>query len=130
MNVALSIAALASLLLALGHATAGRPILPTFAERSLPQTVFGPPSLTLSMLRFTWHGITVLLVATSILLAVLAATSDIDPKTMTLRWLAGLWLASTLLSLWESRQTPSNLLRFPVPAIFLAVSLLCWTAST
>src|SRR5215213_11053733 len=92
MNVELAIAALGCLVLALGHATIGlRWVLPTL-RGSLPSTPFGSPSMTLGMVRFTWHIVSVLLAGFGILLLALAWAPGADPKTLLLRWVAALWL--------------------------------------
>jgi hypothetical protein len=87
MNVALAIAALGCLVLALGHTTIGlRWVLPNLTKGSLPSTPFGSPSMTLGMVRFTWHVLSVLLLGFGILLMVLAWAPGADPKTLLLRW--------------------------------------------
>src|SRR5215207_8595710 len=109
MNVELAIAALGCLVLAFGHTTIGlRWVLPNLTKGSLPSTPFGSPSMTLGMVRFTWHVVSVLL----------------------LRWFAVLWLAATALACWNARRRPRSLLRLPVPLVFVVIAVLCWTAST
>jgi hypothetical protein len=52
-----------------GHTTIGlRWILPNLRKERMPSTPFGPPSMTLDMVRFTWHIVSVLLVGFGILL--------------------------------------------------------------
>jgi len=131
MNVELAIAGLGWIALAAGHATIGlRWVLPNLTKESLPSTPFGPPSLTLNMLRFTWQIVSVLLVAFGILLMTLAWAPDADPKTLLLRWFAAFLLAATALAYWPARHRPLSLLRFPVPLVFLVIGVMCWTAST
>lgn len=131
MNVELAIAGLVSFVLAFGHATIGRRwVLPSLTEVRLPSTPFGPPSMTLSMARFTWHVVSVLLVAFGILFMTLALAPHANPKTLLLHWLAAFWLAATAAALWEARRRPRSLLRFPVPVLFVVVAVMCWTAST
>ena len=43
--------------------------------------------MTLGMVRFTWHVLSVLLLGFGILLLALAWAPDADPKTLLLRWL-------------------------------------------
>jgi 4-amino-4-deoxy-L-arabinose transferase-like glycosyltransferase len=86
--------------------------------------------MTLSMVRFTWHIVSILLVGFAILLMMLALAPDADPTTLLLRWVAALWLAATALAGWQARRRPSSLLRFPVPLVFVVIAVLCWTAST
>ena len=53
MNLELAIAGLGCFVLALGHTTIGlRWVLPNLTPGRLPSTPFGPPSMTLSMVRF------------------------------------------------------------------------------
>jgi hypothetical protein len=131
MNVELAIAALGCLVLALGHTTIGlRWVLPNLTKGSLPSTPFGSPSMTLGMVRFTWHVVSVLLLGFGILLMALAWAPGADPKTLLLRWVAVLWLAATALACWNARRRPRSLLRLPVPLVFVVIAVLCWTAST
>lgn len=44
-----------------GHAAVGRRVLPSFRRDQLPGTPFGPPSVALSMVLFSWHAMTVTL---------------------------------------------------------------------
>jgi hypothetical protein len=86
--------------------------------------------MTLGMVRFTWHIVSILLVGFGILLLALAWAPGADPKTLLLRWFAAFWLAATALACWNARRRPSSLLRFPVPLVFVVIAVLCWTAST
>ena len=131
MNVELAIAALGWFVLAFGHTTVGlRWVLPNLTKERLPSTPFGPPSMTLSMLRFTWHVVSVLLVGFGILLMALAWAPGADPKTLVLRWFVAFLLAATALACWQARRRPRSLLRLPVPLIFVVIAVMCWTAST
>ena len=131
MNAELAIAGLGWFVLAAGHTTIGlRWVLPNLTKESLPSTPFGPPSLTLNMLRFTWHIVSVVLVAFGILLMTFAGAQDADPKTLLLRWFAAFLLAATALACWPARRRPRSLLRLPVPLVFVVIAVLCWTAST
>ena len=131
MNVALAIAALGCFVLALGHATVGlRWVFPNLSKGSLPSTPVGSPSMTLGMVRFTWHIVSILLVGFGILLMVLAWAPGADARILLLRWVAALWLAATALAGWNARRRPSSLLRLPVPLVFVVIAVLCWSAST
>jgi hypothetical protein len=131
MNVELAIAALGCFVLAFGHATIGRRwLLPNLTKDRLPGTPVGPPSMTLGMLRFTWHVVSVMLVGFGILFATLAGATDANPKTLLLRWFAAFWLAATALAVWNARRRPRSLLRLPVPFVFLVIAAMCLTAST
>ena len=131
MNVELAIAGLGCFVLAFGHMTIGlRWVLPNLSKGRLPSTPVGPPSMTLGMLRFTWHIVSVLLVGFGILFMALAWAPHADPKTLLLRWFAAFWLAATALACWNARRRPSSLLRFPVPLVFVVIAVMSWTAST
>lgn len=131
MKIELAIAGLGWFVLALGHTAIGlRWVLPNLTEGRLPGTPFGPPSMTLGMVRFTWQILSVLQVAFGILLVTLAWTPDSDPKTLLLRWFAALSLAATALAYWNARRRPRSLLRLPVPVVFVVIAVMCWTAST
>jgi|SRR5215211_7128385 hypothetical protein len=130
MNVELAIAGLGCFLLAFGHTTIGlRWVLPNLTKGHLAGTPFGPPAMTLGMVRFTWHVVSILLVGFGVLLVALALAPDADPKALLLRWFAAFWLAATALACWNARRRPSSLLRFPVPLVFVVIAVLCWTAS-
>jgi hypothetical protein len=131
MNVELAIAALGWFVLAFGHTTIGlRRVLPNLTRDRLPSTPFAPPSMTLSMVRYTWHIVSVLLTAFGILLMALAWAPDADPRTLLLRWFAALSLAATVQACWQARRRPSRLLRRPVPWVLAVIAVMCWTAST
>ena len=83
------------------------------------------------MIRFTWHVVTIVLLAFAVLPAALAlARPEVDALTLVLRWCAAFWLAATALGSWNARRRPRVLLSFPVQAVTLAVAVLCWTATT
>ena len=131
MNVELVIAGLGCFVLTFGHTAIGlRWILPNLTTARLSGTPFGPPSLTVSMLRFTWHVVSGVLLGFGILLMALAWAPDADPKTLMLRWFAVLFLAGTAKACWDARHRPSSLLRLPVPVVFVVIAVLCWAAST
>jgi hypothetical protein len=131
MNGALAIAGLGCFVLAFGHTTIGqRWVLPNLTKERLPSTPVGSPAMTLGMVRFTWHVVSVLLVGFGVLLMALAWAPGADPRILVLRWFAVLWLAATALACWNARRRPSSLLRLPVPLVFVVIAVLCWTAST
>ena len=82
------------------------------------------------MLRFTWHTVSLVLVAFGVLFMTLASAPDANPKILLLRWLGAFWLTATAPALWEARHRPTSLLRFPVPLLFVLIAALCLTAST
>lgn len=96
----------------------------------MPSTPFGPPSMTLGMVRFTWHIVTVMNVALGTLFITLAWAADVDPETLLLRWFAAFWIAATATVFWVARRRPRNLLRLPVPVLFVVIAVMCWIAST
>ena len=129
MNAELWIAGIATLSLAVGHALVGRQILPALRGVDLPPTFFGGRATSLGMLRFTWHIVTVMLVALSALMLLLAIPEIGDPIEMTLRWVAGFWLAATLTVLWVGRRALPTLLRLPMPYVFAGLCILLWIAA-
>jgi hypothetical protein len=131
MNVELAIAGLCCLVLTFGHTAIGlRWVLPNLTERGLPGTPFGSPRLTLGMVRYTWHVVSVMLLGFGVLLWTFAWAPDADPRTLVLRWFAALWLAATALALWSVRRRPRSILRFPVPVVMFVIALMSWAAST
>ncbi len=130
MSVELTIAGVGCGILAVGHWFVGRSALSDLRAARLPSTPFGPPSMTVGMLRFTWHIVTLVLVAFGALLVTLAWAGEADPETLLLRWFAAFWLAATATVVWVARRRPRNLLRLPVPVVFLVIAVMCWLAST
>jgi hypothetical protein len=131
MNLELTIAALGWLVLAFGHTVIGAWwVLPDLKETRLPGTPFGPPSLTLNMLRFTWHIVSIVLVAFGVLFLILAWDPSADPRMLILRWAAAFLLGATALAVWQIRRRPRAVLRLPVPLVFLAIAAMCLAAST
>jgi hypothetical protein len=131
MKVELTIAALCCFLLAFGHTAIGRRwILPALRAGALPDTPFGSPRLSLGMLRFTWHVVSIMLLGFGVLLIALAFVPGADMKTLLLRWLAVLWLAAGALAVWGVRRRPRSILRFPVPLVMLVIAAMSWTASS
>jgi hypothetical protein len=130
MDVELAIAGVCCLVLAFGHTAIGlRWVLPNLSERGLPGTPFGSPRLTLGMLRYTWHVVTVLLLGFGVLLMTLALAPDADSKTLVLRWFAALWFAAIALALWSARRSPRSILRFPVPVLMFVAAVMTLAAS-
>ena len=123
MKAELTIAGLGCFVLALGHTLIGvRRVLPQLAEARLPGRSVG-------MLRFTWHVVTAMQIAFGVLLLTLAWAPHADPRTLLLRWFAGLWLAATAMAVWSARRRPRSLLRPPVALIFVVLAVMCATAS-
>jgi hypothetical protein len=131
MKVELTIAALCCFLLAFGHTAIGvRWILRDLTAEALPRTPFGSARLSLGMVRFTWHVVSLLLLAFGVLLMTLVFAPDADAKTLLLRWLAALWLTAAALAVWEARRRPSSILRFPVPLVMFVIALMSGIASS
>jgi hypothetical protein len=131
MKLELTIAALCCFLLAVGHTAIGwRWILPGLTNRALLGTPFGSSRLSLGMLRFTWHVVSILLLGFGVLLITMAFAPGADTKTLVLRWLTGLWLAATAMAVWQARRRPSTIVRFPVPVVTFVIAAMTWIAST
>lgn len=131
MHVGVSIGGALFAILALGHFTVGmRWVLPHLTAEPLPKTPFGPASMTLGMLRFTWHITTVVLVGFSSLLFLLAIADDADARILVLRWVAAMMLAATATALWNGRRRLRSIPRFPVPVVTFVIAVLCWMASS
>jgi hypothetical protein len=134
MKAELAIAGVLCVAMGLGHASIGwRWILPSLTEERVPRTPFGPPAMSVSMLRVTWYIVTVFAVGMGGLLLTLAFDSGADPMTQVLRWLAGMWLVATAMAAWLAGirvRKLRGLLRLPVPLVWLVVAYLCWAASS
>jgi hypothetical protein len=130
-NVGLGIAGLICVVMAIGHGSIGLIwVLPSLTEERLPSTPFGGSSLTLGMIRVTWHIVTVFVLAFGGLLLSLAWDGGADPKVVLLRWLAAMWLAAAVMAGWVTRRRWLQSLRLPVPFLWVIVAVLCWRAST
>lgn len=131
MNAELAVAALGWFALAAGHTAIGfRRVLPNLNRARLPTDSAGPPALTLNMLRFTWHIVSVVLLSFGVLFATLAFAPHAGAKVLLLRWCAGFLLVSTALACWQGRRRPRSLLRPPVALVFVAIAAICVAAST
>ena len=130
MNVGLVVAGLICVAMAFGHTTIGVVwVLPSLTEERLPKTPFGPPSMSVAMVRVTWFVVTIFVLGVGGLLMTLAWDVS-DPKTALLRWLAAMWITATAMALWVAGRGVRNLWRLPVPLLWVIVAVLCWTAST
>jgi hypothetical protein len=130
MKVELTIAGISCAALAVGHWLVGRWVLPSLTREHMPSTPFGSRSMTLGMVRFTWHVVTLINVAFATLLITLAWTADADPETLLLRWFAAFWIAATATVFLVARPRPRDLLRLPAPVLFVVIAVMCWIAST
>jgi hypothetical protein len=130
MKAELTIAGICCAALAVGHWLVGHWVLPGLTRERMPSTPIGPPSMTLGMVRFTWHIVTVVLVAFGALLITLAWAADADPETLLLRWFAAFWIAGTATVFWVARRRPRNPVRLPIPVLFVVIAVMCWIAST
>jgi hypothetical protein len=131
MDIGLGIAGLLSVALACGHEAVGfLAVLPMITERRLDRTPLGPPSLTVAMVRVTWHLVGLFVVTAGLVLITLAVAEDAEARTVVLRWTAAMWIAATALALWSVRRKPAGILRLPVPLVWPVIAWLCWRAST
>ena len=130
MNTQLLIAGLLCVGMAFAHAVIGLIwVLPHVTEERLPKTPFGPPSLTLAMVRVTWYIVTMLVLVVAVLLMTIASDGSFEPTTLLLRVVAAMWLAAAGMAFWFVRRHPRHLLRLPVPLLWVVVAVLCWTAT-
>jgi hypothetical protein len=131
MDVGLGIAGLICVLLAVGHTTIGVVwVLPGLEKDRLPATPFGPRSMTLAMLRVTWFIVTIFALGSGFLLIALAWDADVAARTLLLRTFAVMWVVATAMALAVTGRPSRRMLRLPVPALWIVVAVLCWTAST
>lgn len=133
MEAGLGIAGLICVAMAIGHTAIGVVwVLPHVTEERVPPTPFGSRSTTVAMVRVTWFVVTCFALGTGGLLITMAAAEDPDPRTVLLRWLAATWAAATVMAFLVSPQSlrrPRAFMRLPVPALWVVVAVLCWTAS-
>lgn len=130
MKAELLVAGLTFFVTAVGHATVGLGwVLKDLKKQPLAGTPFGPPAMTHGMLKYTWHLVTLVLLAFGTLLTTLASVPTIDPKTLLLRWFAIVLLAAMAMMFWTARDHLRSLLRLPVPVLMIIMAAMCWKAS-
>lgn len=130
MDVGLGIAGLLCVVLAFGHLTIGVVwVLPSLTKDRLPRTPFGPPSMSLGMLRVTWYVVTIFALALGVVLILLALDASADARTVLLRTFASMWVVATLMAVFVVGRPSRRMLRLPVPAVWMVVAVLCWEAS-
>ena len=131
MDMTVASAGVLCLLLGTGHATLGlKWILPGIDEESLGTSPFGGRTLSAATIHATWHIVTVFAFAAGVVLLFLA--SGADPATVVLRVFAAMWLGIATVAVWAGARRVKrvrDLLRLPVPALFVVVAVLCWMAS-
>jgi hypothetical protein len=134
MDVGLAIAGVICVAMAIGHTTIGVVwVLPSLTKEVLPETPFGPPSMSVTMVRVTWYVVTIFVLVLGGLLMTLAWSPDADSKTLLLRWFAAGWLAATATAAGVAGRRLTNLralVRLPVPVLWVVVAVLLWRAST
>lgn len=131
MDGGLIVAGVISVAMAFGHATIGlRWVLPQVNESRLARTPLGPAKMSEGMLLVTWHIVTIFAIGSGGLLLNLAWAPDADPRTILLRWFAGIWIAATVMAGYVTRPRLRNLMRLPVPILWVVIAGLCWWAST
>jgi hypothetical protein len=107
-------------------------VLPALDPQQMGTSPFGPRSFSLSMIRITWFVVTIFALGMGGLLLTLAWT-DVEPRVVLLRWLAGMWIAATVMVPFVAVGGPGRMrynARLPVPLFWVAVAVLCWLAST
>ena len=131
MDITVLTAGLLSLLMAVGHESIGVVwVLPKLDQEHLPQTPFGPQSMTDGMIRVTWHVVTFFLMATGVVLVLIAGGESSEARNLFLRSLAVMWLVAAVMASVVVRFSWKKLRRLPVPLIWVLVAVLCWVGST
>lgn len=125
MNVGLVVAGSLCLVLAGGHTLAGRLVLDGL-PRNFQPTRFGDGAYTRGLLVFTWHVLSLMLITTGVVLIALAQREAADERGAAVFLLGAAYAAAALLLTWMTRKRPSDLLRIPVWAPFIAIVVLCW----
>ncbi len=128
MGVEMAIAGAGCLLLAFGHTAIGmRWVLPSLNGANFPVTPFGSRGLTVSMVRFTWVVVSLMLTLFGVLFVALALADDV--RDVLAWWLAAFWTRAAATDLWFGRRRPLAMLRFPVPLVLTVVAAMCWLAT-
>lgn len=134
MDVPLVIAGALCMLLALGHATLGiRWVLPGVDPEHLSTSPFGGRGMSASTIQASWHIVTVFAVCSGATLLWLGLDTAADPRTVVLRVFAVMWFGIALVASWAGLKRATRIrdvMRLPVPILFVVVAILCWVAST
>jgi len=137
MDAAVGIMGLLCLAMAVGHTVVGLIwVLPRVEETSFARTPFGPPSMSLAMVRVTWFIVTIFAATVGGVLVTLAWVPDADPYVVVLRWFAAMWLVAAGMAFFvavsrmrDVRKMTRSLLRLPVTFVWVLVGIVCWKAS-
>lgn len=130
MDVGLGIAGFLCVAMGMGHMTIGvRWVLPRIDADTLPSTPFGSRSMTQSMIRVTWHVVTIFATGVGLILLTLAWDGDPSARTVLLRSLAAMWFGATVMAAFVTRPAWRHVPRLPVPLLWLVVAALCWRAA-
>jgi hypothetical protein len=124
MNVGLVVAGALCFVVAGGHAFAGRKVL-DLLPRNLQPTRFGNGAATRGVFVFTWHALTVMLITTGAML-IAVARGPVDDRGQVAFLVGAAYAAAAVLLIWRSRRRPSDLLRTPVWAVNIVITVLCW----
>jgi hypothetical protein len=100
-------------------------VLPHLTEDRVAPTPLGPPSLTVAMLRVTWHIVGVFAMTVGAVLVALAWSSAGDPAQVVVRLFAVMWFTAAAMAWLVSPNPMRNLLRLPVPVVWVVVAVLC-----
>ena len=131
MNGYLLVAGVICLLMAAGHTTIGVVwVLPRLPAASLPHSPFGGSAMTSSFLTVTWHIVGLMLLSFAVMLSVLAHGGLGDAGTVSVRGIALMFAAATVMVLWRARHRPAELFRAPVWLLWIAVASLCWVGGS
>ncbi len=125
MNVGLVIAGSLCFVLAAGHTFVGRLVLDRL-PRDFQPTRFGDGAHARGLVRFTWHALSVMLTTTGAILISLAQGESADSRGEIVFLIGAAYVAAAVMLAWMTRRRPSDLLRIPVWAPFIAIIVLCW----
>ena len=103
----------------------GRAVL-DLLPRNLPATRFGDGAFTRGLFVFTWHALTVMQITTGAVLLALSRGERADERGQVVFLVGAAYAAATLLLVWRTRRRPSDLVRAPLWAPFIAITILCW----
>jgi len=125
MNIGLVIAGSLCLVLAIGHTLVGLRVVDRFA-RTFQPTQFGDGALTRGAVVFTWYALSVMLTTTGAILLALAQGEPADDRGEVVLLIGASYAAATVLLALRNRRRPSDLLRTPVWALMIVITVLCW----
>lgn len=130
MSISLLVAGLACVGMTVGHSAIGHLwVLPHLTTDRVAATPFGPPRLTVGLLRITWHIVSLFCLSFAVILLTMATADAPDLRTLVLRTVACMFVAAAVMAVAIIGFRLKYLVKLPVPLVWIGIAVLCWVAS-